>query len=365
MFNQIPTPCSTLIFSSRLLLCYWAPVSTKPQIWSPRRRTLPWPSIKQVPSCRSICLKRGTEVTAPFKVAGWASASGGIKRINFRLLNKNKKFIKKLSGIRYGVQRKDACRVHAALKDPNCPNVGWRGEVDIADLAPGTYYLRAKATDHSRNKVIRDRKFTIVEDTSPKETLIVITEKTAGLRTKGTSVVSVKNARVFPLNQLLKQENLRLELMFGDSEEELLQERAVLLKKSTRPVPDLSRYYEIKVPKNKAAALAKKFLALEPVDGAYIAPTGGPASIETNAATVNLPAKANADSCLPETTPDFTANQEYFRPAPIGLDVEYARQFPGGKGEGIRCGGCRTCLVSESRGPCKPKHRCPFWRSTG
>jgi len=46
--------------------------------------------------------------------------------------------------------------------------------------------------------------------------------------------------------------------------------------------------------------------------------------------------KVMASRDIPPTTPDFTAGQTYFKSAPGGLDVEFARIFNGGEGEGTQ-----------------------------
>lgn len=48
------------------------------------------------------------------------------------------------------------------------------------------------------------------------------------------------------------------------------------------------------------------------------------------------PIPFDAADIAPTTTIDVTAQQGYFRPSPAGIDVDFARRFAGGRGEGIR-----------------------------
>ena len=48
------------------------------------------------------------------------------------------------------------------------------------------------------------------------------------------------------------------------------------------------------------------------------------------------PIPFDAADIPPTTTIDVTAQQGYFRPAPVGIDVDIARRFAGGRGDGVR-----------------------------
>lgn len=48
------------------------------------------------------------------------------------------------------------------------------------------------------------------------------------------------------------------------------------------------------------------------------------------------PIPFDATDIAPTTTIDVTAQQGYFRPSPAGIDVDFARRFAGGRGEGVR-----------------------------
>ena len=48
------------------------------------------------------------------------------------------------------------------------------------------------------------------------------------------------------------------------------------------------------------------------------------------------PIPFDAVDIAPTTTIDVTPQQGYFRPSPVGIDVDIARRFAGGRGEGVR-----------------------------
>jgi len=48
------------------------------------------------------------------------------------------------------------------------------------------------------------------------------------------------------------------------------------------------------------------------------------------------PIPFDATDIAPTTTIDVAAQQGYFRPSPVGIDVDMARRFAGGRGEGVR-----------------------------
>lgn len=89
--------------------------------------------------------------------------------------------------------------------------------------------------------------------------------------------------------------------------------------------PDLSRWYRVVVPADRAAAMAR-VLARDPaVVTAFVEPV------------IALPARRElppADAC-PIQTPSYQIHQGYLGPAPAGIDVAAARALPGGRGDGI------------------------------
>ncbi|MFC6016434.1 S8 family serine peptidase [Plantactinospora solaniradicis] len=93
---------------------------------------------------------------------------------------------------------------------------------------------------------------------------------------------------------------------------------AMAASRSGRPAPDMASWYHLTLPAGADPAAALKDLhALPEVAWAYPAPEPAP------------PPAAPA-------TPDFTSMQGYQRPAPQGVDADFARQDPRARGAGIR-----------------------------
>ncbi|GAA3734215.1 hypothetical protein GCM10022225_15710 [Plantactinospora mayteni] len=85
--------------------------------------------------------------------------------------------------------------------------------------------------------------------------------------------------------------------------------------RSGRATPDLASWYHLTLPAGAdVSAALRDLLALPDVAYAYPAPEAAP----------------------PPATPDFTSMQGYQRPAPQGVDADYARQDPRARGAGIR-----------------------------
>ncbi|MBE1491647.1 S8 family serine peptidase [Plantactinospora soyae] len=88
--------------------------------------------------------------------------------------------------------------------------------------------------------------------------------------------------------------------------------------RSGRPAPDMASWYHLTLPAGAdPAAVLKDLHALPEVAWAYPAPEPAP------------PPAAPA-------TPDFTSMQGYQRPAPQGVDADFARQDPRARGAGVR-----------------------------
>ena len=89
-----------------------------------------------------------------------------------------------------------------------------------------------------------------------------------------------------------------------------------------KELPDLNLFFQVSFPGKKAAEIADILNELNQLE-----------IVEYAAPPVKV---APPPVDIPPTTPNFTANQTYFAPAPNGVDVNYARLVPGGRGEGIR-----------------------------
>jgi N-acetylneuraminic acid mutarotase len=98
--------------------------------------------------------------------------------------------------------------------------------------------------------------------------------------------------------------------------------------RSGRAAPDLASWYRVTGPAGAdMTALLANLRALPEVEAAYPAPAPAPPP-----GTAPLPV-ANLLTLL---TPDWSANQSYFGPAPGGTEAEFARTQPGGRGQGIK-----------------------------
>jgi hypothetical protein len=85
------------------------------------------------------------EVSGTIQAAGWATDASGVALIGVQIDGAPVS----LPGFFYGVSRTQVCAVHGDLEDPNCPNVGWVGQLDTTLLANGPHILRLLASDGS------------------------------------------------------------------------------------------------------------------------------------------------------------------------------------------------------------------------
>ena len=88
-------------------------------------------------------------------------------------------------------------------------------------------------------------------------------------------------------------------------------------------LPDLNTYYRLSLPDDAtpedAQAIIDYYAALPYVEAVYAEPFYTTASVD-----------------IPPTTPNFTGNQVYLQPAPIGLDLAALWSYNGGRGSGVR-----------------------------
>ena len=113
----------------------------------PPRRWIDFPSHNQV-------------ITAPtFEVKGWATDASRIDPNGFTFKVDGAPV--NLAGFLYGISRPDVCAVHADLKDPNCPFVGFRGILNLTQFSFGTHTLTMTVKDlaNPSNTVTFNRTF--------------------------------------------------------------------------------------------------------------------------------------------------------------------------------------------------------------
>lgn len=94
-------------------------------------------------------------ISGTFPIQGWATDSSRVTSVTFRIDG----VPTTLPGFVYGTARGDVCAVYAHLKDPNCPNVGFVGNINAGLLANGTHTLTAIATDAYGNTRTVNRTF--------------------------------------------------------------------------------------------------------------------------------------------------------------------------------------------------------------
>jgi hypothetical protein len=160
--------------------------------------------------------------------------------------------------------------------------------------------------------------------------LIVVARPEARLRARTADVRSAAGADVSALNMFLSDEQLTMEPLFG-SEERLQQSAAT----GTGSGPDLALFYRVSGVRSRAQELRARIAALPEIDTAYVKPGAVPASTGPVAWSGQ---SADDSRRLKEgapVTPDFTSRQGYLRPAPEGVDANWAWQRPGGSGRNV------------------------------
>jgi hypothetical protein len=153
--------------------------------------------------------------------------------------------------------------------------------------------------------------------------LIVVARPEARLRAQAAGVRSAAGADVSALNMFLSDEQLALEPLFG-SEERLQQTGA-----GAEDVPDLALFYRVRGVESRAQELRSRIGALPGVDTAYVKPGAVPASL----GQIGEDGRRLKEGA--PVTPDYSSRQGYLRPAPEGVDAQWAWQRPGGTGQGV------------------------------
>jgi hypothetical protein len=155
-----------------------------------------------------------------------------------------------------------------------------------------------------------------VNDLSPKYTVSIKFKEGVNARlTSNNKLETVSDSNVSSVEQIVDKYSVKLESAFGEPEEKLLSEMESL-KPIAADVPNLSSFYTIHTEEKKTANdLVKELSADETIESVEIVPVGE----EPNAQLL---------------TPSFADKQSYCGPSPNGIDIFYAFQFPGSKGDG-------------------------------
>ncbi|MFF3310386.1 S8 family peptidase [Streptomyces sp. NPDC002952] len=159
------------------------------------------------------------------------------------------------------------------------------------------------------------------------EELIVVARPEARLRAGTEGVRSAAGADVSALDMFLSDEQLTLEPLFG-SEERLRQSAAT----GAGDTPGLALFYRVRGVKSRAQELRSRIAALPEVDTAYVKPGAVPASVGSVGQSADESRRVKEGAPV---TPDFSSRQGYLRPAPEGIDAQWAWQRPGGTGRGV------------------------------
>jgi hypothetical protein len=168
--------------------------------------------------------------------------------------------------------------------------------------------------------------------------LIVVAKPEAGLRARREGIASVAGADVSPLAELLESQHIRLEPLFGVSEERVKQEsmaRAPGVDMPYEPV-DLSVFYRVDAPEERMPELAERLRKQPLVEAAYVKPPVELAHAVMQEAMPRLNDMLPSPIDAPPASPDFTARQGYLDAAPGGIDARYAWTLAGGGGAGVR-----------------------------
>jgi hypothetical protein len=159
------------------------------------------------------------------------------------------------------------------------------------------------------------------------EELIVVARPEARLRAGTEGVRSAAGADVSALDMFLSDEQLTLEPLFG-SEERLRQSAAT----GAGDAPGLALFYRVRGVESRAQELRSRIAALPEIDTAYVKPGAVPASVGSVGQSADESRRVKEGAPV---TPDFSSRQGYLRPAPEGIDAQWAWQRPGGSGRGV------------------------------
>ncbi|MFD3574225.1 S8 family peptidase [Streptomyces sp. NPDC058644] len=180
--------------------------------------------------------------------------------------------------------------------------------------------------------------------------LIVVARPEARLRAQAEGVRSAAGSDVSALNMFLTDEQLALEPLFGNEERLHSAGRQHIDDGEGNDVPDLALFYRVRGGESRAQELRSRMAALPGIDTAYVKPGAVPASLGSTDRPQPPPQRRPGQfgqSGAPDigesgrrkegapVTPDFTGRQGYLRPAPEGVDAQWAWQRLGGSGEGV------------------------------
>jgi len=159
--------------------------------------------------------------------------------------------------------------------------------------------------------------------------LILVVESEVGLRVTTEGLMSVKEAPLDSLDQLLSSEGVSLEPLFGLSEELVDRRSQVTEAGVEEPLSALSLFYKVSAPDSMLEVLAEQFRHDPSVRAAFVKP-GAELPLMNSGRTWPPPTQPSAH------TPDLSSLQIYLGSAPEGVNAIAAWARPGGGGLGIR-----------------------------
>jgi hypothetical protein len=163
-----------------------------------------------------------------------------------------------------------------------------------------------------------------------KRQLVVVVKPAVGLHVglDPSLAPTMSAGNVTALTDILKAENIAIRPLFNKSEDRLRAMATALPSPPTRPVMDLSVFYQIEAPDERLQHLVNHFRGQDYVAYTYIEPE------------VELPIMRVPGPPLlpppPAVTPDFSSRQIYLDASPGGIDARFASTLPGGTGAGVR-----------------------------
>ncbi len=165
---------------------------------------------------------------------------------------------------------------------------------------------------------------------SPCET-IVIMKPDASLRASAGRFETTTAETVSDIEKVLSKYNAKMLPMFGITEERV--EREMMAESAEGlvdvPMPELSRFYKLKVDEEKAEAVAEALARLSQVEAAYVKPgVEPPVMLDSE----NISPAQNA----PPVTPDLSSRQGYLEASPEGINAYWAHARAGGRGQNVR-----------------------------
>ena len=179
--------------------------------------------------------------------------------------------------------------------------------------------------------------------------LVVIARPDIALRAHPDGVTSASGVDVTGLSELLASEHIRLEPLFGSSEEAVQADVFSLGSPAAieeDDLPDLSVYYRVDAPPDRMESVAERLREIDGIDGAYIQPVSAEPraiALDSNitmtaeeAPDLHLNEMAPVGEMAPAVTPNFTPLQDYLDAAPVGIDARYSWTLPGGRGANVR-----------------------------